>query len=72
MERVKKKWEAEARERPKLLAMRRLLAIDGKARCIDVSCQESQEDLGEAEGRDCSPKDGDWQMGWFKGGGEAL
>ena len=48
---MKKEWEAEARERSKLEVMRGLLAIDSKARCVDVNCiYESEEDLGEAEG----------------------
>ena len=35
----KKEWEAEARERSKLEVMHGLLAIDGKARCVDVNCK---------------------------------
>jgi len=36
---VKKEWEAEAQERSKLEVMCGLLAIDSKARCIDVNCK---------------------------------
>ena len=36
---VKKGCEAEARERSKLEVMRGLLAIDDKARCVEVNCK---------------------------------
>ena len=33
---VKRGWEAEDQERSKLVVMHALLAIGGKARCVDV------------------------------------
>ena len=47
---VKKEWEAEARERSKLEVMRGLLAIDGKRRCVDVNCKRRRRILAKLRG----------------------
>ena len=49
---MKKEWEDEARERSKLEVMRGLLAIalDSKARCVDVNCKSPRRILANLMG----------------------
>ena len=47
---VKRGWKAEARERSKLEVLRGLLAIDGKARCVDVNCKRRRRVLAKLRG----------------------
>ena len=47
---VKKGWEAEAQERPKLKVLRGLLASGGKARCMDVNCKRRRRVLAKLRG----------------------
>ena len=47
---VKGRWETEAQECPKLVFMHALLAIGGKARCVDVLCKRCRRTLAKVRG----------------------